>query len=90
MGFVEQCVNCRIKEIVAHYGKKVVSFHIETCMKGGKLTRQTLKHQTNTRQTLKGPDKIISNFLSEYTRKHDVVSGNPIQRTLLTLGRLRH
>jgi len=28
-------------------------------------------------------DKIISHFiLSEYTRKHDTVSGNPNQRTL--------
>jgi len=27
-------------------------------------------------------------FLSEYARKHDTVSGNPNERTLLTLARL--
>jgi len=32
--------------------------------------------------------KILTCFLSEYTRKHDPVRGNPHNRTLLTLARL--
>jgi len=38
---------------------------------------------------LKNRNTIFSNFfLSEYTRKHDTVNGNPNHRTLLNLTRL--
>jgi len=37
----------------------------------------------------KNKDKIFSHFfLTEHTRKQNTVSGNPNQRTLLTLARL--
>jgi len=36
----------------------------------------------------KNKDNQFFTFFSEYTRKHDTVSGNPDQRTLLTFARL--
>jgi len=57
----------------------------------GKLVAITIQKQYDSRFIVPMKDKIISHFLlSEYKRKHDPVSGNAEQRTLLTLARLWH
>ena len=77
---MEQCINGRNKEAVFHYGKKygiVMSFNNENATKVTNLEKDFDIPRTTFTTTLKKKDKIISDFfLSDYTRKHDTVSGH--------------
>jgi len=69
----------------------IVSLNSENRTKVPKLAKYFDIPTTTLTTDSKNKDKIISHFfLSEHTRKHDTVSSNPNQRTLLTLARLCH
>jgi len=69
----------------------VVSLKKENGAKLAKLAKDFDIPTMTLTAVSKNEDTIICNFfLSAYTRKHDTVSGNTNQITLLTLARLWH
>jgi len=90
---MEQCVICWTIEAVSHYGKSITLLF---CSIAKMLHKWQNLHKILTFQHWSWPqfwkiDKKISHFfLSDCTQKHNTVSGNPNQRTLLTLARLCH
>jgi len=68
----------------------VVPFNRENGAKVAKLARDFGIPTTTVTTVSKNKENISHFFLSECTRKHDTVSGNPNQRTLLTLAKLWH